>query len=99
VSVENLIESMNQRGWAVVTNCMEHTDSLRLKSACELACQKGEFRPAGVGRGDERTIREDIRQDQVLWLDPHGNSLGQVILSHHARAGWSVFSLENSGIR
>ena len=75
VSGEDLIDSMNQRGWAVAAGSMGSTDSLRLKAECESACQSGEFRPAGVGRGTDRTIREDIRQDQVMWINPHGNSL------------------------
>lgn len=32
--------------------------------------EEGEFRQAGVGRGAQRVIREDIRRDHVLWLRP-----------------------------
>ena len=32
------------------------------------AWQGGEFRRAGVGRGEDLTIREDTRSDHVMWL-------------------------------
>jgi SM-20-related protein len=30
----------------------------------------GRFTPAGVGRGDARVARPDIRRDEIRWLDP-----------------------------
>ena len=29
----------------------------------------GELRPAGIGRGDQRAVRGDIRGDRILWLE------------------------------
>ena len=34
------------------------------------AWEEGDFRKAGVGRGENKAIREDIRRDHVRWLEP-----------------------------
>lgn len=44
---------------------------MRLRAECQEAYESGEFRRAGVGRGEDLKIREDIRQDRVLWIDPN----------------------------
>jgi len=44
---------------------------------CEDACAQGEFRKARVGRGSSTEVREEIRGDQVLWLEPDGTSVEQ----------------------
>ncbi len=44
---------------------------MRLRNECQHAHDDGEFRRAGVGRGEDLKIREDIRKDQVLWIDPN----------------------------
>lgn len=40
----------------------------RLRDECGAAWEEGGFRQAGVGRGAELKIREDVRRDQVMWL-------------------------------
>ncbi|OYV05090.1 MAG: 2OG-Fe(II) oxygenase [Verrucomicrobiales bacterium VVV1] len=45
---------------------------------CEEACAQGEFRKAGVGRGRALEVREEIRSDQVLWLEPGTGSTEQL---------------------
>ena len=49
---------------------LEPGDCGRLRRECELAFENGGFRRAGVGRGNELQIREDIRRDEVMWLRP-----------------------------
>jgi SM-20-related protein len=78
-SVEEIINGIEQHGWAALAGCLDAGDSLRLSKECEEACENGDFRRAGVGRGGNLEIREDIRRDQVLWLQPGEFSVEQEI--------------------
>lgn len=57
--------------------CVGDMDSIRLRQECEDACEKGEFRRAGVGRGMNLQVREDIRSDHVMWLQSGASSVEQ----------------------
>lgn len=74
-----LLDAIRRDGWAVIPGWLGNGDSRRLRDDCELASVHGSFRPAGVGRGNELKIREDIRQDQVMWMDPRHASAEQNI--------------------
>ena len=52
-TVEDLISMIDRRGWAVMPDYLDPEGSRRLRDECESACEKGEFRPAGVGRGKD----------------------------------------------
>ncbi len=78
-SVEDLMNAMDRYGWASMPGCVSFADSHRLKDECEIAWEKGHFRRAGVGRGQGLVIREEIRRDQVMWLDPGGLSVEQLM--------------------
>lgn len=73
------MNAMGRQGWAVMPGCLAAGDSLRLRVECERACENGDFRRAGVGRGGNLEIREDIRRDQVMWLVPGEFSVEQEI--------------------
>ncbi len=77
--VEDLMNAMDRDGWATIPGWVNPTDSNRLKTECEASWEKGDFRRAGVGRGQGLEIREEIRRDQVMWLDPGGFSAEQSI--------------------
>jgi len=62
-----------------MAGCVSRDDSLRLKNECETAWEKGDFRKAGVGRGRDLQIREEIRGDQVMWLEPGAFSAEQEV--------------------
>jgi SM-20-related protein len=61
---------MEARGWAVLTKIDGGVDAARLMEECREAWENGGFRKAGVGRGAELMVREDIRRDRVMWLQP-----------------------------
>lgn len=44
-------------------------EARKLADECLGAREAGEFRRARVGRGSDKVIREDIRRDEVLWLE------------------------------
>lgn len=69
-NVEDLMNAMERDGWAVMPGYLDAGDSGRLRKECETAFENGGFRPAGVGRGKDLQIREDIRRDHVMWLKP-----------------------------
>jgi SM-20-related protein len=75
--VEELLNDLNRHGWSLTPDCMNAADSLRLKNECELSWQSGHFRRAGIGRGDTREVRGEIRSDEVMWLPPDTESAEQ----------------------
>jgi SM-20-related protein len=77
--VETLINGLDRHGWATLPLGVDAEASLRLKNECEKACEQGDFRPAGVGRGNGLQVREDIRGDQVMWLQPGAESIEQLL--------------------
>jgi SM-20-related protein len=77
--VEELLNCMNLHGWATTPESMPPADSLRLRNECELSWQSGNFRRAGVGRGETLEVRSEIRLDEVMWLQPDTESTEQQI--------------------
>ena len=65
-----MMDSMARQGWATMADCVTEGDSRRLRDECTLAFDKGDFRRAGVGRGGNLEVREEIRRDHVLWIEP-----------------------------
>jgi SM-20-related protein len=68
--VEEFLNTMERVGWAVVPLSLSREDGNHLKDECSARHESGAFRRAGVGRGDSLQIREDIRRDEVMWLEP-----------------------------
>lgn len=76
--MEALMDSIERLGWGVDQDGVSDDASRRLMTECEEACAQGEFRKAGVGRGAGTEVREEIRSDQVLWLEPGTGSTEQL---------------------
>lgn len=70
---------MDRHGWAAMPGGVDAADALRLMRECENACENGEFRRAGVGRGSNLEVRAEIRSDHVLWIQPGAASAEQAI--------------------
>ncbi len=58
-----------QQGWYVCPNFLDAETVKALRQQMFQAWQAGQFRHAGIGRGDSFKIRPQIRNDQVMWLD------------------------------
>ena len=58
-----------QTGWCVYPDFLEAelVNTLRLQAM--QAWQAGQFRHAGVGRGESFEIKPELRNDQVMWLN------------------------------
>lgn len=76
-AVDQLLSDIDRQGWSVTSGFLERETALRLMRECEGAWENGEFRKAGVGRGESLTIREDIRRDEVMWLQTDALSVEQ----------------------
>jgi SM-20-related protein len=63
------VESLCDRGFAVVPDFVAGDVARALREHALALDAQGAFRPAGVGRGDARTERSDVRGDRILWLD------------------------------
>jgi SM-20-related protein len=75
--VEEFLNTLARVGWAVMPMSLDSEDGNHLKDECAARHREGAFRRAGVGRGDSLQIREDIRRDEVMWLEPGETSTHQ----------------------
>jgi SM-20-related protein len=66
--VEDFLNAIDRHGWGSLPGYVSEGESLRLRGECVDASGKGQFKRAGVGRGLNLEVREDIRRDQVMWL-------------------------------
>lgn len=57
------------QGWVCLEGFLREEEARALAAESLDAYESGDFRQAGVGRGAEITVRQDIRRDQVLWLE------------------------------
>jgi SM-20-related protein len=65
-----IIDDLAARGWSLQSSFLSTDLTHALADECRRRHADGELAPAGVGRGDEQAVREGIRGDHVLWLEP-----------------------------
>jgi len=75
--MKEMMNAMDRCGWASVPGCVDEADALRLRNECQVAYDGGGFRKAGVGRGLALVVREDLRRDEIMWLETDGTSVEQ----------------------
>lgn len=63
-----LIDGIGEAGWWVWPEFLEQRLGEDLSRESMWAWEEGAFRRAGVGRGENLAIREDVRTDHVMWL-------------------------------
>ena len=63
-----IVEALGRNGWAVCENYLLTAEGGLLSSESQTAWEDGNFRRAGVGRGNNLKVREEIRNDHVMWL-------------------------------
>lgn len=78
-SMEEILGAMDRNGWACVPDYLTRDDSLRLMHECKSAFVRGDFRNAGVGQRGKPQVNQEIRGDQVLWIEPGDASAEQEI--------------------
>lgn len=65
-----LIDDLAERGWAVQSECLPVDVTAELAAECRRCAAEGALTPAAIGRGEAQTVREGIRGDQILWIEP-----------------------------
>lgn len=74
---EHLLDSLASPGWVVLPFYLAAADARLLAGECSARWADGDFHQAGVGRGTGLAIREDVRRDQVLWMDREDAGVAQ----------------------
>lgn len=69
-SVKSFLDAIATAGWAVLPMSLSSAEGLDLKKECTASYLDGAFHRAGVGRGESLQVREDIRRDKVMWIEP-----------------------------
>lgn len=64
-----LIDALVARGWYVGERFIDSDLCRELRDELHMLHQRQALQEAGIGRGDERTLRRDIRGDAIHWLD------------------------------
>ncbi len=68
-TTDRVVDGLVDRGWVVVDAFLNDEEARALAAESLQAWESGDFRQAGVGRGAEKVVRDDIRRDHVLWLE------------------------------
>lgn len=69
MSVSQFAATVLEQGWCIQADWLPSERAIELTDLVRRRWEHGEFHAAGVGRGAGRDVRQDIRGDQILWLD------------------------------
>jgi SM-20-related protein len=82
-AIAQVCDGIAADGHAVVTDFVPPPLVAALATTAGQRAAAGEFGPGGIGHGERRVERGDIRGDRILWLDEHA-------LSPPERALWDA---------
>jgi SM-20-related protein len=71
-SIDAVVEGLAAGGIAIVSDFLPAAEIAALRAEALRRDRAGELVPAGVGRGEERGVRDDVRGDRIRWLDEEG---------------------------
>lgn len=67
--VDFLVEEVYQNGYVILDNFISEDFRKKLLDEQRDLLHHGQFRLAGIGKGDNFSIKPEIRSDKVLWMD------------------------------
>lgn len=65
---ERIADSLATRGWVVVDDFFGKGLTATLRGDCQSSSGREDFRAAAVGSGERRQVRNDVRSDEIRWL-------------------------------
>jgi len=68
-SFDQLIDDLAEHGWAIQHAALPVSLTLELAAECRARETKGRLLPAGVGRGAAQSVHQQVRGDQIEWLE------------------------------
>lgn len=74
---EQIAATLAEQGWCITDDFLPALLVSQLRQEAQALWQAGKFRRAGVGRGTELRVRNEVRTDLVAWLDPDTLSAAQ----------------------
>lgn len=69
IDIEDTADALAEQGWIVLPDFLPIDKVRELRAQAQAQWDAGEFHAAGVGRGQELSVNESIRNDQVQWLE------------------------------
>jgi SM-20-related protein len=77
--LDYISQAIYQNSYVVVDDFVDKSyRKALLKEQVDLL-NKGQYKKAAVGKGDQKQVRAEIRSDEVLWMDPTSLSPLQVV--------------------
>ncbi|UZR98621.1 2OG-Fe(II) oxygenase [Chondrinema litorale] len=67
--IQQLIDDIANKGFGVIQNFLNLTETLSLKNIANNAYENEVMRPAGIGKDDNYRVVEKIRGDYIKWID------------------------------
>jgi len=68
-SFERIAESIRIAGWIALADFIGPQTIHALREECRRLAASGAMRRAAVGKSANRRVREDLRSDEIFWLD------------------------------
>ena len=66
----SIVDDLAGQGWSRQAFFLPEALTRALAAECRQRAAQGELAPAAVGRGQGQDVREGIRGDRILWLEP-----------------------------
>lgn len=66
----SIADTLARDGYLIIPDFLPALACRALVEECRQYQQQGEFRPAGVGRGENWRVVPEIRSDEIRWLKP-----------------------------
>ncbi|WP_026956954.1 2OG-Fe(II) oxygenase [Algoriphagus vanfongensis] len=68
--LEQIAAGIYEKSYVVIDNFVDEIFRKALFDEQTDLLEKGKFRQAAIGTGDQKQIRTEIRSDEVLWMEP-----------------------------
>jgi SM-20-related protein len=77
--LDYISQAIYQNSYVVVDSFVDESYRKALLKEQTDLLNKGQYKKAAVGKGDQKQVRAEIRSDEVLWMDPTSLSPLQVV--------------------